>query len=590
MLNKFYRLYPYLGIEKIENPELKDIIPNADIKVTEVYSFDIEESDDGIFKLGKVDLYEYSNEINKKRFCYIIRNASSNIKFPSLMVKPKELDKSKRALMSYFRNAETLNDDNLKRLGEFIGENIDTIFETFIDNSKNFIFSISINGESIYSHPYFKPSRDNFIKDTTNHECMLENKVYKQCHLCKKVKTIGNFNFEKMKFYAYIKYPSVNFGLKRRHDIQNKICGDCFGKLRDVYDIINDETRYNFIHNFLGFKYMILPEFIVDSEENEEIMRYFLEKDYIINKFHSNYKRLNSNNERELLYAIREEKLKVNYHMFFFEASQSQFQIFDSIYGIYPKMFAKIFDTKAEVDAMGFKFKEGKDEIIKEIDMFDIIKLLENICNRRAINVIVNIFKGSSIDSKWFKNEIIKTLDKLFKNNKNISYMTNLAMMWLIWFNKMGILQNRKEVIKMTEKLNTVLEEYQDETTEQFIDSNDLRMAFLMGVLYEHLRMIQYSNLNNTPFDKKVGNLKFTYEKLKKLYVEMELKLMQYKVNSRFVKLLTHDITTYLKSFKEASAENEDLSLAFIIGKRSYEEIKEVYENKIKEVKENDEE
>ncbi|MCD6122559.1 MAG: TIGR02556 family CRISPR-associated protein [Spirochaetales bacterium] len=598
MIHKLYKLSKYIPNEYFDdNPYgLETIERKENVIVLEfLYSSGKNKKNNaGQFVYKGSHLEQYDKRKNQTKYFFKRAPANSVSDFPTVFVSPLDVlnseyfstqAKKTSKLIRILKKSEAIN-PGISQLSSCINTDKDKISTNLaqllndVSKKQLYILTVSINDKFIGEAPIFEKIREACIGNFYHDYYMLGKKEIigkeKICSVClnrdKEVwGYVSTFNF----YTAKTEHAPIAGGFKKEYAWRNyPVCSDCAVILKDMRTIVEKYMRYY----FCGLSYYLIPDFIVDSENNREIIEIFLDPDTAIGKFSLNKHERNTitNYQREILDILKDTENVCNYTLFFFEQNQQQFKILLNIQDVYPMQFRRIFKAKEHAEDFSiFKDIPGKDETYDLVFRFELIREFFPIDDKvygyfkkSFLSIVRSVFLEKKLNRAFILNRFMQVIRQKFANEKdkrNRLKTTDIlkAVLILKFFYFLGIIdmdnENEKGGMVYMEKM------YEDffNTHSEFFNGNTRKAVFLEGVLCQNLLNIQFRDRNATPFRKKLNGLKLNEKLIKKLLPEIIEKLEQYGKN--YYRKLEELISELLLDSTFSLSDNE-LSFTFVMG------------------------
>ncbi len=537
----------------------------------------------------------YSRKKNENKFFFVQVKARTIPVFPTVFISKNKQKSKGKWEYSFNKGARKIINslEKYKFLDSFIvflKENQRKIKIELLKHLKTskdlWILTFTIDGKYIGELEMFDSVRNNkktnIYKDyytIDKAKIQIKNKF---CSVCKKDNVTVWSNASIFPFYAVKTYLApIAGGFNKLNSWRNNpVCGACIIDLLKIRSVIEKHMKYS----FCGFDYFLIPEFINENNENNEIMEVFLDPDSVAGKFSLNNKTRNtiSNTDGEILDILQESNNKINYTLFFFyrKKGSQEMKILLTIEDVYPSQFKEIFKAKEEAEKSNIfnEIKNTKENTFYDLQFkFDFVKEFIPVKSKKYgnfskqfLDIVRSVFLQKKIDYNFIMHRIAESFKRKFANDELYYVSVLKTILTLKFFNKLGIIDmstkfNEKEVI--------VDAKYQDffSNHSDFFDCSSKKAVFLEGVLCQKLLNIQKYERNATPFRSKLNSLKLNPKIIQKLLPEIIEKLEQYGKNYYYN--LEETISQLLLESKLDKLSNDEISFYFVMGMNLYKEI-----------------
>ncbi len=598
MINKMYAMMKYISDEDKE----KYIETNAyGLDLTDrkedviVLDFTVEDEDNIGFAGSTV--VPYSKRNNLRWFYYAAAKAQATPNVPTVLTDlskfyDKKINDSQEEIFEVtelipgknatkFLRALKNNANNpvLVKLEEYFLEKFSLIAEAIskeieATNPTLNILTIRINNKYVGESEYYEEILANWSKNYYEKYFVSEKLTGKDqfCSICKTKKKevwgfVSTFNF----YAAKTELAPIAGGFDKDSSSKNyPVCRECARELDKSKYLLTNSMSYR----FCGFNYFLIPEFILDSPNNSDIMEYFYD-DAKVGQFRIKHgeTHLISNDQKEIIDILAKSDNSLNYSLVFWDENQAKFSILLTVDGIFPSQFREIFKAKEKADSYNI-FLELKGLYEKGVKsdlkfMFENLKVFLPIkskvygdYSKSFLEIVGRIFRQKPISytmiierfmsifrRKWTNEDFL-----LYDIEKIINIIYFLHYLELIDLNKQKITE-----VNMEEVYAKFLEEHQE-----FLNSDAKRAIFLMGLLTQNLLSLQYKERNATPFRKQLNSLKLSPAYIRKLFPQIIEKFEQYGKN--YYKKLESTISEILLTAKLEELSNDEISFYFVTG------------------------
>lgn len=345
------------------------------------------------------------------------------------------------------------------------------------------------------------------------------------CSICGEEKEVyGNALSQVFKFYTLDKPGYIAGGFRRKEAWKNApVCLDCILKLEEGKKYLDENLK----KKLGGYQYYLIPKFMIEIENINEI----------INTFFSKFP--NPNDEEEILEILAELRDVLTYNFLFFTSRNQEFKIELYIEDVLPSRIYKINKVRKEVEKIfeNIKIEKNRYENIK-FSFKDLRRFIPSKKFKKSqkfyFEILYKVFKNESINREvilsWFMSKI---REEFIKEN----YLKSLvlqAFLFLIFFQKLNILYSKieyqKEGGEFMDELEKSMEDFFKQYYYTFLTPAH-KAIFLLGALTQKLLNIQYNERKATPFRKYLKGLRMDEEDIIGLFPKVINKLEEYGKN-----------------------------------------------------------
>jgi len=572
---------------------LKILIDNPANKNTKNILFIHLEEENGEFKYRNVEIEEYSKE---KLDQYLYKKGAPNgtdITPTSMIVKIEKTFNIKilNWFLKYYSDKNNQKNSMLQNIYLTLKENKEKILQDLKNKfeKENNIISFKIDGKYLGDLEIF---RNILVNDASENYYKKFGKISKSkdklCSVCKKeTKEVYGF-VSTFNFYTVDKPGFVSGGFRQKDTWKNyPVCLNCALTLEEGKKYLGDNLSFN----FYGFKYLLIPKFIkgIRKDIQKDIFKGMeLQKDP---RFGKKIIKLLTNDEKEVLEIISEQKNYLNNNFLFYSAPKgfngAVFNILLYIEDILPSRLKRLFEVKEIIDqeeifinCMVSTFNDkGKKDNEKPLEFnFGILRtFFPKVSNNRTYNkyfldITNKVFNDKPVEYDFLLNFIVRKIRDDFVKNYSTKINALKAFMLLNYLKELKILKFKKEVRMETDNLFAQEKQKGEEKVElffnkyfDFFNNNAKKAIFLVGVLSQYLLNIQYQERKATPFRVKLKGLKLDEKQIKKLLPEIQNKLEEYGKN--YYRDLESIISNYFVSSGSGwNVTNDEISFYFVLG------------------------
>ncbi len=587
MIPALYRIGQYARTKQNNQSELDQVIenPNEKNRYNKVIFLKFSVIND-VVKYDNFDLEEFTDK-KLQDYLYKKGTAAGGNFTPTLIVDSKNVEKSFRNLMKPIRNIDS---QLFVRLYEYLKEEIN--FKLIVDsikeilNSKEgYILTLKINGKTLNEFPEVARQllSENSVKYYEKYNTVSKaNQKY--CFVCGE-KALEVFGFvNTYNFYTVDKMGMVTSGFDQSMAWRNyPVCAEC----SETLEAGKKYLKSNLSNQFAGLKYFVIPKLSFDLNNSHEIFEDLENK--IKFSLSKEKRKALMRTEGDILEALEEMQNYMAYNFLIYEEEKSAFSILLYIEDVLPSRIKHIFEIKEEVEKINL-FRRILGLNGEDFDLFFTFELLrekffpnnkfDGNWDKNFLEVLNSVFTNKKIDYQFI---IAKFMVKIRKDYLGGVYITVLSSLLIFMFvQKMELFKNKnlkeeKAMPEMTEE-NKIYMEFLESHPDVF-DTDTKKAGFLTGILTKNLLDLPEQRVNK-PFYSRLNGMKIDEKILKRVFVEVQNKLNEYKKNY-YSKLeaLAGEYLTYA-DFKTIS--DNELSYYFVLGMNLNQKFKNK-ENKEKE-------
>ena len=329
------------------------------------------------------------------------------------------------------------------------------------------------------------------------------------------------------------------------------ICYDCVLNLRHGEEVINGL----FAFNLNGVKVYMFPYYLKNNIDNL--------KEYI---------NACRTEEQKDIFDIPSldcnETDGLRFNMMMYKDVNARKLIYRYITDINRSFVERINNTIEKVDEKEYYKKTLKD---KDLEFkFDFLReLLKNKWInspqwKEYVNVIVKIITEEKYDKGMFFSVLMEALRQKLDDKKADKYIPILkAIMCVEFLTDLNVILN-EEGEAMGNIYATKYENYFNLNYKMW-RSNMAKASFLLGVLTKKLLNVQYSKLNNTPFEKCFKGFRMSGKDIKALYAKVCNKFMEYDYYRNCVMELKDVAGLYFSNSKN-NLPKDEINFFFVMG------------------------
>jgi len=341
---------------------------------------------------------------------------------------------------------------------------------------------------------------------------------------------------------------------------QFPVCYNCAMKLNVGKQFLDKYLD----HNFYGFKYYIIPNFVF-SEAMEKVIKIIKEWKRDVS-FRKKYINAIMQEEEDILNILKEQSNTMTLTFLFYrKKGGGQYQdILMTIEGVLPSWLKILFEAKREAEKKSAFKGEGLKKIypLEKLSK-NMLKFLEDvfgnnwesgikfnfgivrkffpskprttgIYNKYFLDIVGDILAGRSIDESILMVAFMREARQSFRENndlilKSLGVKSLLLLSFLDYLkqirrkNMENEVQKKIDEIKPSEKISKFFEEFKD-----MYDNPVKKGVFLEGVLTEFLIERQSIIFGSAPFREKLYELDLDEGRIKRLFPQIVEKLWEY--------------------------------------------------------------
>jgi CRISPR-associated protein Csh1 len=418
---------------------------------------------------------------------------------------------------------ETTVQDDIKKKLQDISQSKD---------ERVYLFVASIDGDKILPLYEEKEVQEQMVKNALDEqygkaEKFLSIENDRTCYLCGKAGQKVYGNFSRLKCYNLDKRGMITGGFSYIQPLKNfPVCEECITAVSSGYDFAKKYLTFP----MCGERYILLPNL---QTKNEELSTFILQKlqDREPATLNSKLEKITAS-ENEILEELAEVgggKDLLTLTMVFFEESNASWKITAEIPEVLPSRINLIYKAKSAVESNHY-LKMGDKQFhytFRSLQRFmgDGGKL----SRRKFMSYIDAIFSDRELDERVLLTDLCRTiLSTAKKEPKYMPATVRDAFATWLFLNQLRILRKGEknmgnESVKTDGPYGQFIEEHKD-----FFNSREKVVAFLTGCYISKVMHAQGTNLDNSPFFKKLRGLKLDKKKLEILYPESRNKIQQY--------------------------------------------------------------
>ncbi len=425
------------------------------------------------YEYSGVEIEEYDGEkINK--YLYKQGSPKGTDITPTSRVTTIDSTFEKTKILPWFNNLQEINLDegiNLVNIGDCIRNNKEQILNDLnekhseIDKKEKSVITLKIDGKYVGEYNIFKRI---LVEESKKGLYSKYGKISKAenefCYVCNERKKDVYGFVDTYKFYTVDKPGFVSGGFHQKDAWKvYPVCLNCALVLEVGKKYVNDNLNFN----FYGFNYFLIPKFINKEgyESKKEIFK--LIENQQDPKFAKKEVKRFTQDEKEILEVMSEQKNYLNMNFMFYEAPKglggSVFNILLYVEDILPSRLKKLFDEKREVDKMDifkecmapvFKDKKKIGEVSLEFNFGILRTFLPKISKNRTydkyfLDIVNKIFTNKQVNYDFLMQFIMQKIRDEFVNGystDSTKISTLKGFMLLNYLNNINILKTNKKI------------------------------------------------------------------------------------------------------------------------------------------------
>lgn len=392
-----------------------------------------------------------------------------------------------------------------------------------------------------------------------------ENQV---CSVCGKLanKVYGNFSL--ISCYNLDKRGLITSGMDYSAATRNfPVCDYCMLAVSKGWNFVNSNLQFNLV----GEPYLLLPQ-IHNFELREYVIEELEKRERGVSLKKDALKTI-TNSENEILDTIADvsgDKDEIILSMIFFQKKNAAWRITAEIPTVLPSRIKEIYRIKNQIDSdhlLVFGKNQTYGFTLKTLRQFTGTRTDKN-SQKQFLTYVDQIFTGrtSRIAREVFFRDAVSVILTSYKRELDKAIFT-VRDAWATYrfLSRLDILTPSKGGITMAESDNV----YGNflVTHNEFFDCQEKSIAFLTGCYVNAVAFVQYRNIGNRPFLKKVQGVKMDRRKLQQIYPEAQNKLRQYKSFGLVAQTLDPQLAeAWIKCGKEWNVSDEESTFAFTLG------------------------
>ena len=406
------------------------------------------------------------------------------------------------------------------------------------------------------------------------------------------------------KFYTVDKPGFVSGGFQQKDSWKNyPVCLECALILEEGKKYLGEFFDFN----FYGIKYLLIPKFIINIDEEEKHNIFKIIKDQRDPTYRkSELKRLTSD-ENEVLEIVSKIKNYLNLNFLFYNAPKGYngavFNILSYVEDILPSRIRVIFEIKKEIDVIEIFhnytipiFENNKKVGVKPLEFnFGVLRnFLYDSAEKKWISqnyfleIVNKIFSNRPVSYYFILNLVVNKIRKDFANNYSTDSDALKGLMLIVYLQKLGLIKIKNEANNMNKQTSSMLKT-EGEISQKvknffkefadFFNNDSKKAVFLIGALTQFLLNIQYRLKSSQPFRSRLKGLKLDKKQIEKILPEIQNKLEEYGEN--YYGQLEELISKYLVLAGSSwSITNDEISFYFVLGMNLSKYFKSEKENK----------
>ena len=392
------------------------------------------------------------------------------------------------------------------------------------------------------------------------------------CSVCLEEKEVSG-DISPYKFYTIDKPGYISGGFDKSIAYKNfPLCYECKRYIEEGKKLIEKKLTFN----LFGFRYQLIPEFIVGEERLvREVMEILLRDEVRKLKLSGRERKVLLSDEGEILDLLSEEGNFLSLNLLFIESqrSTSAERILLHLQDIYPSRLKQLFEAKDIVERfLGLEsFTYGT--IYRFFSKSDPSKRNPNL-QKYFLEIVDRTFRGIRVEERFLIRFLLSRIrDSIKRSEEGYAQVIKDALAVFLFVKlcsgevemKDGAFKNFDDFLRSLPALDT-----------------DIKKAlFLIGALTESLLDVQQEERKSKPFLKKLKGLKMSENDLKGLLPEVRIKLEEYGRYGAGEDKLFKLASKYLsKAPSKWNMSVEEMNFYFALGMGMFEILAEFIYNK----------
>ena len=373
------------------------------------------------------------------------------------------------------------------------------------------------------------------------------------CFFCGRVANVAPRVSEVFKFATFDK-PGFTVGLsKNAEDILN-ICEDCFVKLMEIRNYINETLSAS----FFGDTLWIIPSGLKEEAKKflDEIKDFTIENTKEEKSVRKNFAKLERTFEEFLA-----ERSSVTYDFLILSISNNEEKILLHITEVSPTRIRKMIKIS---NALKQDLGERYDPTLENYRVVFNPPKSRNSGKTAFYKLVKAIYSGSPFSKEVFLGYLMRWIRSRVLSDgtmKSLVFHGRMGFSLLVFLMRLGVIQGGVSMKDSTCNERSYFESYRD-----FFDADWKKAVFMLGVLTGILMEHQEEERGKSPFLKKLRGLKMNKNEVLALLPELKLKFVQYGVEDERIKKLMEQTSRWIVSAGNWNASIDEINMIFTVG------------------------
>jgi len=381
------------------------------------------------------------------------------------------------------------------------------------------------------------------------------------CSVCGEKKAMVSGGSPAFRFYTIDKPGFISGHFNVDESWRNfPVCSKCNLELQEGKKVIEKELNYN----FYGLSYLLIPKFFNPASEaaQDVLARLLVSTDEKILLKKQTAKKYLTNEEDDLAW-LSEENDFVLLNFLFMKKAQSAERILLLIEDVLPSRLSTLFKAKEKVDKAfssderGFDFGRIRTFFAKSDE-----GKRENDLDKYFLEIVNKVFKGGQISLSFLMRYFMFSIRRAFLRDENYRSKVNDALMDLLFFDELNLLDPNKEGENMASKFDEVFQKYS-----RRLDTPEKKGIFLLGALTQAFLDLQYATRKSTPFREQLAGLRLNERGIIGLSSKLMQKFIEYKALDKEKQAVFAEVNSLLLSSKPKwNLSIDELNFYFVAG------------------------
>lgn len=452
--------------------------------------------------------------------------------------------------------------DFVRKMNVVLTNSSEQIYKDLINYDKTtfkegVLLSLSINGKYPAEIEEIKTA---FFQLVTEKENKISSKQ-QVCSVCGERKSMVSAGSPAFRFYTIDKPGFITGHFNEEQSWRNfPVCSECNLALQEGKKVIEKELYYS----FYGLSYLLIPKFFKPQSDaaQDVVARLIGKSDEKITLKKQTAKKYLSNEEDDLAW-LAEEKDFVLLNFLFMKKVQSAERILLLIEDVLPSRLSMIFKAKEKVDKAfsaderGFDFGRIRTFFAKSDE-----GKRENDLDKYFLEIVNKVFKGGNISISFLMRYFMFTIRRAFLREEHYRGKTYDALMDLLFFDKLNLLDPIMEGENMESKFDEVFQRFS-----RRMDTPEKKGIFLLGALTQAFLDLQYATRKSTPFREQLAGLRLNERGIIGLTSKLMQKFIEYKALDKEKQAIFSEVNSLiLGSDSKWNLSIDELNFYFVAG------------------------